>query len=70
MSNKTEEGKFILKAYSQKEILAMYDISYSVFKRWIKSFEQEIGELKGNFYTIKQVLVIIDHLGIPGIVEF
>jgi transposase len=69
MENKTE-GKFILKALSQKEILAMYDISYPVFKRWIKSFEQEIGELKGNFYTVKQVQVIIHHLGIPGIVEF
>ncbi len=69
MENKTE-GKFILKAYSQKEILKMYDVSYSVFKRWIESFEQEIGELKGNFYTIKQVQVIINHLGIPGIVEF
>lgn len=70
MSYKTENKRFALKAYSQKEILAMYDISYSVFKRWIKAFETELGELNGNYYTIKQVQLLIDKLGMPSVIEF
>ncbi|HWY36126.1 MAG TPA: hypothetical protein VNX68_15890 [Nitrosopumilaceae archaeon] len=69
MSNKTEEGKFMLKAYSPKEIRNMYGISASVYNKWIESFKEEIGELKGRYYTVTQVKIIIDRLGAPGIVE-
>ncbi len=70
MGSKAIEGQFMLKAYSQKEILALYGITYAVFKTWIASFESELGALKGKYYTVKQVQVIIDRLGIPRIVEF
>jgi hypothetical protein len=69
MSSKTEAGKFMLKAYSPKEIHALYGISKLVFKTWTKSFESEIGEVKGKYYTVKQVQIIMEHLGVPGIVE-
>ena len=45
MSNKTEQGKFMLKAYSPKEIRNMYGVSASVFNKWTASFKDEIGEL-------------------------
>ncbi len=69
MSNKTEQGKFMLKAYSPKEIRNMYGVSANVFNRWTESFKDEIGELKGRYYTVSQVKIIIDKLGAPGIVE-
>lgn len=69
MSNKTEEGKFMLKAYSPKEIRNLYGVSALTYKKWTEGFKDEIGELKGKFYTVAQVKIIIDKLGAPGIVE-
>lgn len=69
MSNKTEARKFMLKAYSPKEIRNMYGVSACIFKKWTESFKDEIGELKGRYYTVVQVKILIDKLGAPGIVE-
>lgn len=69
MSNKTDAGKFSLKAYSPKEVRNLYGVSPRTFKKWTESFEKEIGEVKGKYYTVMQVKIIIDKLGTPGIVE-
>lgn len=69
MSNKTEEGQFVLKAYSPKEIRNLYGVSSRTFKKWTEVFEKEIGEVKGKYYTVLQVKIIIDKLGAPGILE-
>lgn len=69
MNSKTEQGKFMLKAYSPKEIRNLYGVSACTFKKWTESFQDEIGELKGKYYTVTQVKIIIDKLGAPGIVE-
>jgi transposase len=69
MSDKTEKGKFMLKAYSPKEIRNLYGVSALTYRKWTESFKDEIGELKGKYYTVAQVKIIIDKLGAPGIVE-
>jgi transposase len=69
MSNNTEKGGFMLKAYSPKEIRNLYGVSALTYRKWTESFKDEIGELKGKYYTVAQVKIIIDKLGAPGIVE-
>lgn len=69
MSSKKEDGKFVLRAYTPKEMRNLYGVSPHIFKKWIEDFQDEIGELKANSYTISQVKIIIDKLGVPGIVE-
>ena len=69
MSNKTTDGQFALKAYSPKELRNLYGVSARTFKKWTESFEPEIGMVKGKYYTVTQVKIIIDKLGTPGIVE-
>ena len=69
MSEKTEEGKFMLRAYSPKEMRNLYGVSPRTFKKWTENFKNEIGEVKGKFYTVAQVKIIIEKLGAPGIVE-
>lgn len=69
MSSRKEDGKFILRAYTPKEIRNLYGISPHIFKKWIEDFKDEIGELKANSYTITQVKIITDKLGVPGIIE-
>lgn len=70
MATKTTEGKFILKAYSPKEMRGFYGVSICTFKKWTEEWEAELGEVKGKFYTVTQVKLIIDRLGTPGVVEF
>ncbi len=69
MSSKIEGGKFVLRAYTPKEMRNLYGVSSHIFKKWIEDFQDEIGELKANSYTITQVKIIIDKLGVPSVVE-
>lgn len=58
--------KLEIKAYTTKELAAIYDISDKTFYKWILPFKEEIGIKRGRFYNINQVRIIIDKLGIPG----
>lgn len=69
MSDTTEKGKFILRAYSPKEIRNLYGISARSFKKWTEHFKDEIGEAKGRYYNVAQVKIIIERLGTPGVIE-
>ena len=69
MGHKDGAGKFMLRAYTPKEMRNLYGVSSHIFKKWIEDFHDEIGELKANSYTIAQVKIIIDKLGVPGTVE-
>jgi uncharacterized protein YjcR len=58
-----------LHAYKVKDLARLYNVNKVTFKKWIKPFEAAIGERKGHFYTVKQVLVIINKLGLPDGME-
>ena len=58
-------GDVPIRAYTVKEIAMLYRVCKQTFRKWIKPFEDEIGERNGHFYTVKQVRVIIEKLGMP-----
>jgi len=60
--------KVQLKAYSKRDLIELYDVSWKVLKVWLKPYEQEIGPRVGHFYTPKQAKVILDKLGIPEVI--
>jgi transposase-like protein len=62
-------GSMPLHAYSVQDLARLYRVNKVTFKKWIKPFEEAIGERIGHFYTVKQVLVIIDKLGLPDGME-
>jgi hypothetical protein len=53
------------KAYSNKEIARLYDVSPRTWRRWLEPFRNDIGYRKGHFYNPNQVKVIFEKLGIP-----
>jgi len=59
-----------LKAYSTMEIAKFYEVSERTLKRWLSSYENEIGQKIGYFYTPKQVRIIFEKLGMPGVIQF
>ena len=61
--------KFDLKASTKKEMAAVYGVSVRTFNSWIKPFEEKVGEKRGRYYTVNQVVIIIDVLGLPGVMS-
>lgn len=61
--------KFELKAYSKKELAEKYSISIRTFNTWLKPFEEKVGAKRGRYYTVNQVIIIVDVLGLPGVMH-
>lgn len=56
---------FILKCYSAQELADIYEVNIRTFKKWLTPFYHRIGEKAGRYYTIAQVKIIIECLGVP-----
>jgi hypothetical protein len=48
-----------------KELETLYGVSRKTLKTWLKPFWKDIGQKQGRYFTIKQVKVIFDKLGLP-----
>ena len=56
-----------LKPYSVKEIAELYNnVSVKTFKKWLVPFVEEIGAKRGRYYTVLQVQIIFNKLGVPN----
>jgi transposase-like protein len=55
-----------IKAYSTKELAGIYGVCDKTFKKWIKPFQQEIGQRQGRYYNVAQVTIIFSKLGVPS----
>lgn len=66
-ANKNEAGQSIpLKCYTSTQLAEIYEVCPKTFRKWLKPFKAEIGVRVGFFYSIKQVAIIFEHLGVPG----
>lgn len=65
------ETKIIIqvKPYSLKEIAGLYGISTKTMYKWMVPLKNRIGEKRGRYYTVKQVRLIFDEIGLPGVIE-
>jgi hypothetical protein len=54
-----------IKPYSTRDLAAIYGVCDKTMKKWIKPFIIEIGEKNGRYYSVVQVKVIFDKLGVP-----
>lgn len=59
--------KFTLRAYTKKEIRALYGISVRTFLSWMAPYRKELGmDNKKQYLTVSQVKFIVEKFGIPG----
>jgi hypothetical protein len=58
--------KIKLDQYSIKELSVFYDVCHRTMKKWIHPFRNEIGEKVGRYYSVNEVKIIFDKLGLPG----
>ncbi|MFB6453778.1 hypothetical protein ACE38W_00800 [Chitinophaga sp. Hz27] len=57
---------FALKPYSPKTLSKFYGVCDKTLKKWLQPFKNEIGEKKGHYYTVVQVKIILEKIGVPG----
>lgn len=55
-----------IKPYTKKELAVIYGISPRSFCTWFKKLEPEVGKKVGKYFSVNQVRLIIDKLGLPG----
>jgi hypothetical protein len=55
----------LVRAYTLKEMAALYHISVKSFKTWLRPHMPLIGEKRGRYYNTLQVRIIFDKLGMP-----
>ena len=55
-----------LKPYSLTELSKLYDVCIRTMKKWLGPFEAEVGAKCGRYYTITQVKIIFEKIGVPG----
>lgn len=53
------------KAMNKTQLSRAYNVHISTFSRWVKKFENKLGDVTGRVYTPKQVAIIFEHLGEP-----
>ena len=57
--------ELVVKPYTTKDLAPLYNMSTRTFLRNIEGIKDKLGARKGHFYSIKQVEIIIEHMGIP-----
>jgi hypothetical protein len=61
-----EKGVFRLRPYTIAELAIVYGVCKRTLRKWLKPFLADIGKRQGHFYSIAQVKIIIDKIGLPG----
>lgn len=54
-----------VKPLTTGQLAELYEVNERTFKHWLEPFIEELGERRGNFYTITQVETIFANLGVP-----
>jgi hypothetical protein len=62
-------GRIEIKPLTIGELSSIYGVDRRTLYKWMKPFTEEIGERRGRFYSILQVRIIIEKLGIPYTME-
>jgi hypothetical protein len=56
-----------IKPCSLTELSHIYGVTVRTIKKWITMHEKEVGIKAGRYYTARQVKIIFEKLGLPGV---
>ena len=65
VSSKLFNAQVKLKPYTNTELSELYEVNKDTLKKWIKPSRREINKKHREFYTVRQVGVIIKRLDFP-----
>jgi hypothetical protein len=61
---------FHMKSYTLKELAAHNNVSPKVFRKQLEPYLPLIGEKAGWYYTVRQVKIIVEKLGLAHYYDF
>ncbi len=68
-----EKKEFIERVYVKplciRELSLIYGVSYKTMSIWLRDLKVEIGFKRGRYFTVKQVGIIFESLGVPYVWE-
>jgi hypothetical protein len=60
---------WMIKPSTARQLAEVYGVPYRVFQRHIKPIAHLIGKRIGYFYTVKQIMIIVENVGPPPFKE-
>ncbi len=58
-------GNLIIKPYRLMDLTIIFDVSEKTLRRWIREYQEEIGERNGFYYSAAQVTIMLNKFGRP-----
>jgi uncharacterized protein YjcR len=58
-----------IRPYNLTELAQIYGVTNRTMKNWIMRHNEAIGEKIGRLYTVLQIKIIFEKLGLPGKAE-
>ncbi len=58
-----------IRPYSLTELARIYGVTNRTMKNWLVRHDEAIGEKIGRLYTVLQIKIIFEKLGLPGKAE-
>lgn len=60
-----EEGNFIIRPYRLKDLAEVYNVCGRTVRRWINKLIPEIGPKHSKYFTVNEVVKIVNAIGLP-----
>jgi hypothetical protein len=55
-----------IKPYCKKDLAYLYEVSPRCFRTMLSPFEERIGKKVGRYFSVRQVEIIFNCLGLPS----
>ncbi|GAC1385131.1 MAG: hypothetical protein NVSMB45_13550 [Ginsengibacter sp.] len=65
MAKKEFLERICVKPLCIRELSLIYGVSYKTMTLWLRDLRAEIGFKRGRYFTVKQVGIIFQNLGVP-----
>ena len=66
----SEKTSIQIKPYLSKELMKFYQVSHPTFTKWMKGIADKVGKRNGAYWSVKQVEIIFQELGMPKTVLY
>lgn len=63
------DGNLIIKPYQLQHLGEIYEVHPRTVRRWIDKLVPQIGKKKVKYFTIEEVILIVNAIGLPQIIE-
>ncbi|MFZ6009115.1 MAG: hypothetical protein ACOYXT_02110 [Bacteroidota bacterium] len=54
---------WMVRPCTARQLAELYEVTYRIFKGHLKKIESKVGTRVGHYFTVNQVIIIIEELG-------